>query len=664
MAELHIYDFDGTLFRSPAPPLDWGDSEEAWYGEGSSLDLPYVPEKPGPDFWVKDTVTSARQSIANPDVLAVCVTGRSSRQVFKYRIPEILRGAGLRFDGIYLNPGTDTVGFKKRVIWTLLQRHPIIDTVHIWEDDIINLREYIRFIQRAGVKVIPHAVRTIKRPAIAKYSNQMGRVARLPTPESKAWERDEKARAKHVAEAVRAFVPLLETLRPFADQATKAFPGKDKDSLASRARTFVKLVKDNPALKTYLDTWIGTDQHHPQAYSWRSTIIYRIRDHLLFPDKFPLRKTLEEVKKQADKGFEAIVMAMAQAPLRRVLPEELRAFLPKNIVVEVDHDGTIQRVTDRFENEHETLEVKIRTQHQLIRQYNAIVRQVKKDMESGDEMTRMAALVTAIIMETGIRPGKEGNHVVKTENGQEVDIETFGATTLGPQHVRFVRDFAELEFVGKKGTTNIATLTNPQVMALLKTYVEQAKKGGSTMIFITKTGKPFTYKDLARYFRTRFAAFSPTDFRKLKATETVLENLRKEQVSLYQRIRAFAKQKTEDLKERVTAEIVRSVQTAYEEAQRALSHESVEVTIRAYVNPEVVIRFLSQGQIEDNLERAILTGRQRLAFDPDVFIQRALETSKVASDKTLQSIMDELAVEIGTSTHRASRVARAWLSRI
>jgi len=660
MAELHVYDFDGTLFRSPAPPPDWKGTG-AWYNDESSLDRPYVPEKPGPDFWIADTVASARQSIANPDVLAVCVTGRSNRQVFKYRVPELLRGAGLHFDDIYLNPGTDTAGFKKRVIWMLLQRHPSIDTVQIWEDNLINLREYIQFAQRAGVKAIPHAVRTTKRPVIAKHS---GRVARIPTPESRAWERDKRAKAKHVADAVRAFVPLLETLRPFADQATKAFPGKDKESLASRSRTFVKLVKDNPTLKTYLDTWIGTDQHHPQAYSWRSTIIYRIRDHLLFPDKFPLRKTLEEVKKQADKGFEAVTMALAQAPLRRVLPEEVRMFLPKNIVVEVDHDGTIRQVTDRFENEHETLGVKIRTQHQLIRQYNAIVQQVKKDMESGDEMTRMAALVTAIIMETGIRPGKEGNHIVKMENGQEVDIETFGATTLGPQHVRFVRDFAELEFTGKKGTTNIATLTNPQVLALLKAYVEQAKKGGSTMIFITKAGVPFTYKDLAHYFRTKFAAFSPTDFRKLKATETVLENLRTEQVSLYRRIRAFAKQKAKDLKERVTAEVVGSIQTAYENAQRALSHESVDVTIRAYVNPEVVLRFLSQGQIEDSLERAILTGKQRLAFDPDVFVQRALETAKIASGKTLQNLLDELAVETGTHTDSASRVAWAWLSRI
>jgi len=492
------------------------------------------------------------------------------------------------------------------------------------------------------------------------------KIARLPTPESKAWDKDIKAREKHVADAAKALIPLIDALRPYAAQAVKMFPGEGKEAIASQGRQFVKLTKDLPVLNTYLDNWIGTEQQHPQAYSWRGAVLYRIRDHLTNPKDAPIRKTIDDIKKQADKGFEAIAMAISQGPLRKTFPEELRAFLPKNIVIDVDADGTIQKVTDRFENEHETLGVKIHTQHNIVRRYNTIVRHVKKDLESPDEMIRLAALVTAIIMETGIRPGKEGNHVVKTENGQDVDIETFGATTLNHSHVSFVRDFAQLEFPGKKGTTNIAVLSDPQILALLKIYVEQARKGSSGFVFVTEKGAQFTYADLSRYFRASFSDLSPTDFRKLKATETVLNNLRKEQASLYTRILDFAHGKTKDLKTRVTTEIVSSIQNAYEKAQKALSHESVEVTIRAYVNPEVVLRFLSQGGIEDTLEKAVLTGKPKLMFDPDVFVQQALrmQPAHVASGSTLQDILNELKDQINPVSGSAiERVANLWLTR-
>jgi len=483
------------------------------------------------------------------------------------------------------------------------------------------------------------------------------KLARLPTPESKTWERDEKARARHVAGAAKAFSALLDVLRPFAAQAIQAAPGDE----ATQGRQFIKLVKDNPTLRTYLDTWIGTEKQHPQAYSWRSAILYRARDHLIQPKKFPLAKTLVEVRKQAEKGFQAIVMAQSQAPLRKHLPEEIRAFLPKNIVVEVDRDGVIQRVTDRFENEHETLGVKIQVQHNLIHKYNDIVRQVKKDLTASDERIRMAALVTAIIMETGIRPGQEGNHVVKTQDGQEVEIETFGATTLGPNHIKFFRDnFGQLEFTGKKGTTNVAVLTNPQVLKILQTYVEQAKAGNSNLIFVGKDGVPFTYNDLAKYFKARFAGFSPTDFRKLKATETVLTNLRQSQVELYRRIQEFSQQQTKSLKSKVTAEVAAVIEQAYLDAQKTLSHESVEVTIRAYVNPEVVLRFLSQGRVEDTLQQAILSGRPRLMFDPNVFVQQALNYTPVRV-ATLQNILDDLESELSPSV---DRVASVWMTRI
>jgi len=654
--ELHVYDFDGTLFKSPTPPAGW-DIKKDWWSDSQSFGDPCVEDNPGNSMWVAPLVARAKQSISDPRVWAVLCTGRPLRSFARWRVPELLKIAGLDFDEVLLNPGTNTPQFKAASVWKLLSKYPDIQTVHVWDDDVGNLKSVETAIKRAGRVYLPHHVQKAESPCrVAGRRSKMlspeiriatrwaTRIARLPTPESKAWDKDIKAREKHVKGALTAFKDLLKDLQPYADQAYAAHSGKSQEDLSRRGKAFVKAIKELPAVTSYLDTWVGGDSAHPAAYSWRNQVVYQARDTLLF--KKALREALVEIGKQADKGFEALALAESQSAVRKVLPEELRAFLPQKIVVDVDPDGTIKRVTDRFEAEYETLGIKVKTQHTLLNRYNAIAKQVKKDMRAGDELTRMAALITAILMETGIRPGKEGNKVVQMQDGKEVDVETFGAITLGPTHVNFIKDsFVKLEFVGKKGSTNIATLTDPEIIKLLKVYVEQAKKGGSSYIFVTATGQTFTYTDLQRYFREHFAEFSPTDFRKLKATETVLAFLREEQKSLYTRIKDFVTGKKSDLKEQVVQEVVSSVQRAYEHAQTALSHEDVATTIRAYVNPEVLFRFLSRGGIEETLYDALLSGKTSLSFDPDVFIAQAMKTGATGGT-TLRDLLEALEEEL------------------
>ena len=451
-----------------------------------------------------------------------------------------------------------------------------------------------------------------------RYAQEV--LGRRPTDESKQFKLDEKNRVKHIKGAKRDFRALLVLLAPLVEKALTDFPKKDKQSLQRRGRLFNKLAKVAPAMTAYLDQWIGTEAQHPKAYSWRSAIVYQARDVLLYGKT--QRAAMVEVEKQAYKGFEAITMAGAQGPLRDAVPSSLREFLPKNIVVEVDDDGTIQHVTDRFENEHLTLGKKIAKMRDLVAQYNAIAKRVKRDLKSRDEIIKLSALITAIIMETGIRPGKIGNGVIKTVGGEQVTIETFGAITLGPGHVRFIRaNFAELEFIGKKGGTNTASLSDAAIIKVLNAYVAKALNSGTPYVFVTANGQQFSYSDLQRYFRENFGDVSPTDFRKLKATETVLGALRNEQADLYTRIRGFAKTAKADLQERIVAEIVVTFEKAIAHAQEALSHESAATTLRAYINPEIVLRFLSTGRVDDSLESAILAGESKLAFDPMVFVK-------------------------------------------
>jgi len=423
--------------------------------------------------------------------------------------------------------------------------------------------------------------------------------------------------------AQRDFKALLVLLNPLAAKTVMAFPGKDKQSLQRRGRLFNKNAKTAPAMTAYLDKWISTEDQHPKAYSWRGAVIYQARDVLLYGKTQKI--ALEEVAKQAFKGYEAITMAEAQGPLREQVPTALRDFLPANIVIKVDESGTIKQVTDRFENEHLTLGVKISKMKKLVRDYNKIAQQVKKDFKARDEIVRMSAVITAIIMETGIRPGKAGNGKAVTQNGEEVFVETFGAITLGPAHVRFVRaNFAKLEFVGKMTSVNTAEISDGAIIKALDDYVKKALKSGSKFVFVTKKGVQFTYSDLQRYFRENFGELAPTDFRKLKATETVLAALRNEQASLYARIRGYAGDAAEGLRDRIVAAVVDTFEAAIGKSQAALSHDSAKTTVRAYINPEVILRFLSMGRVDGDLKSAVLGGKTKLQFDPQVFLAAAM----------------------------------------
>lgn len=131
VTELHVYDFDGTTFRSPPEPAVWNGG---WWNDVRSLSYPCVPDHPDADWWVASTVQSAKESIANPDVYAILMTGRPERSAFRFRVPELLHQRGLRFDRVYLTDDPDTLVFKKRTLKALLVRHHHIEGVRIWDD--------------------------------------------------------------------------------------------------------------------------------------------------------------------------------------------------------------------------------------------------------------------------------------------------------------------------------------------------------------------------------------------------------------------------------------------------------------------------------------------------------------------------------------------------
>lgn len=156
MNELHIYDFDGTLFRSPGKPNNW---KGGWWSNAVSLDLPFVPRKPEPKWWVMPVVADAKKSISNPNVYTVLMTGRLVfKGNFKQRIPELVRQQGLNFDEVLLCSGNGTEQWKLGVQSQLVESHGF-NVVHIWEDREAHLANFTKMLEDKGVEVRQHLIK-------------------------------------------------------------------------------------------------------------------------------------------------------------------------------------------------------------------------------------------------------------------------------------------------------------------------------------------------------------------------------------------------------------------------------------------------------------------------------------------------------------------------
>lgn len=145
--ELHIYDFDGTLFRSPEKPEGW---DNRWWISSESLNPPCVPLDPSGEWWISKTVSAARASIANPDTYAVMITGRPVRSGFRYRVPELLKSVGLKFDEVYLSDTSNTPAFKIKVIKDLLRRFPGVEKIVFWDDNAPYMARYVKLVEGYG----------------------------------------------------------------------------------------------------------------------------------------------------------------------------------------------------------------------------------------------------------------------------------------------------------------------------------------------------------------------------------------------------------------------------------------------------------------------------------------------------------------------------------
>jgi len=171
---LHVFDFDGTLFGSPTYPTDWPAHKGPgrWWTYPASLSEPCVPEVPSKDWWNTEIVALAKQSIADPNILCVLMTGRpNSNAAIRYRVAELLHQAGLNFDAVYLKTTNDTESFKVSQIKKILAQHPVISEAHFWDDRHHHLSSFENAADFYGVEGVGHPVERFQKIANCNYQD-------------------------------------------------------------------------------------------------------------------------------------------------------------------------------------------------------------------------------------------------------------------------------------------------------------------------------------------------------------------------------------------------------------------------------------------------------------------------------------------------------------
>lgn len=437
--------------------------------------------------------------------------------------------------------------------------------------------------------------------------------------DAKEWGREAAALARHLLRDDGAATILAKRVK-------EEKPGRGKSVWRSRHILFAKEARNIPEITAFLD-------HVAELKEGKYVrgALEALRDAAF--GRRPRREVYADLRKIAIKHFEQMVVELDRdVPLMDAgYTEELLEFFPKSIGVRVDGSGKLEEMVSHFDAMVEIYKVKARKQVELVERYNEVVAQVKRDMKSSDPDTRLLALMLGITMETGLRPGSEGAglNVRDPESGEEVWVDTFGVTTLKRGHVAKIRDdFVKVQFPGKKGAMNVGEVRDSDIVKGIARILNGVDAKGNVkgnFLFVSKDGSRLTDAQFRAYISSRWSDLSPYDFRRLKATSVVFDRLKSSVEGLMLDIRREKEKAKGNLEDKVVDMIVASLGEAYSKAQAALSHEDVSVTIDKYVNPQVVMAFLSSAGLPDTLDDLLLEGGAvEVRFNVHDFIERAV----------------------------------------
>lgn len=154
-----IFDFDGTLARTPEKPNNW---VGGWWGRKESMLPPHLPAVSRiademPDFLEPKVLAEYHKAVAAPDTLCVMMTGRHGG--LKWLVMQLLDAFGINPEGcekrraIFINGGAGgrTLRMKLENIEAMVHEFPNVNEVEMWEDrpeHIVEFRKYDEHLKK------------------------------------------------------------------------------------------------------------------------------------------------------------------------------------------------------------------------------------------------------------------------------------------------------------------------------------------------------------------------------------------------------------------------------------------------------------------------------------------------------------------------------------
>ena len=308
--------------------------------------------------------------------------------------------------------------------------------------------------------------------------------------------------------------------------------------------------------------------------------------------------------------------------------QNLLDLLPPQVYFELGPNRELLAIKESFGREQKNWDIMSKKIAYIAKHFNDMVRDIKIDLASGNEVTRLLALMMAITIETGLRPGAMGNaaNVLDPSTGEKIEIDTFGVTTLQIQHVNFIREgFAELQFTGKKGTMQIAKLTDSDIInALQGVLATMSGQASSSMIFVTKSGEHIDDTQMRKYVQDKWKDITPTDFRKFVATRSFYNYVKQSTESFRMKLLDAIANGQEILKDTIVNGAIETINGAIEETKKTLSHKEGHDAWKTYVSPKVILAYLANGGLDDTLEDILIDNKNvRFSFNFHDFIKFA-----------------------------------------
>ncbi len=471
------------------------------------------------------------------------------------------------------------------------------------------------------------------------YPEDLAAKQKLKQQKAKAFEKDVKGADTAQKQAKKDYLNIFTTMK--TTLTTDA-------SLSDSPRTFTLKLKnystnkDNPIGQFVAKYFEGSENQQSRV----NTFLYTIRDIFFVPPKDPTKIIPTTPSGWYDLKLAGIIKSSHKSKilneerdaLQSIIPQTFLKFLPKTLIVDIDKNNKIKAIKSKFAEKIDDIGAKIERQKILLTNLTKLEDKLKKDLKSPDHDTRMKALIVYIMLDTGIRPGQEDNKikikdldVEKDEDGEEIDqyLETYGAITLNKHHIQFIRsNFVRLEFVGKKGIINLADVSDSIIVKAITDLVNKTKANKkSNYLFLDFQGNVFDQSKVTAYLRAIVPGLNLTDFRKLKSTRVLIDALKQKQNMILGMVYDITQEQVEDVKGEIIEVIRDVVDQAYRESVHALSHQSMNTTIKSYINPQVLLNFLATGKVADKLEDIVFK-EQKLVFDPQVFITQALAYGK------------------------------------